>query len=63
LIESLLQTKAALIIASHRVSILEPCDKVIVMKAGKIIASGRFNDVRPVIDTVKKETREGTHHE
>ena len=63
LIESLLQTKAALIIASHRVSILEPCDKVIVMKAGKIIASGRFNDVRPVIDTVKKETREATHHE
>jgi ATP-binding cassette subfamily B protein len=50
LIESLLQTKSALVIASHRVSILEPCDKVLVMQNGKLIAHGPFSKIRSVID-------------
>jgi len=50
LIESLLKTKSALVIASHRVSILEPCDKVLVMQNGKVIAQGPFSKIRSIID-------------
>lgn len=57
LIESLLDTKAALMIASHRVSILEPCDRIFVLKDGCIIASGKYRDVKHVIEVVEQEDR------
>ncbi len=50
LIKSLLATKSALIIASHRASILEPCDKILVFEAGRIIAQGAYGDVRHLIE-------------
>lgn len=50
LIKSLLATKSALIIASHRVSILEPCDRILVFEAGRIIAEGTYHDVRHLIE-------------
>jgi ATP-binding cassette subfamily B multidrug efflux pump len=50
LIKSLLATKSALIIASHRVSILEPCDKILVFDAGRIIAEGTYGDVKHFIE-------------
>jgi len=59
LIESLLQTKSALVIASHRVSILEPCDKVLVMQNGKIIAQGPFSQIRSAIDFADKPSHTG----
>ncbi len=62
LIDALLQTKAALLIASHRFSILEPCDKVLVMKSGSMIACGPFAEVRPVIESVKDELPTEVHH-
>ena len=52
---SLLETKSALLIASHRVSILEPCDKVLVMRDGRIIATGPYSDVRPLIESIAQE--------
>lgn len=55
LIKSLLETKSSLLIASHRISILEPCDKVLVMKDGRIIASGRYNEVKGLIETIARE--------
>jgi ATP-binding cassette subfamily B multidrug efflux pump len=55
LIHSLLETKSALLIASHRVSILEPCDKVLVMRDGRIIGSGSYGDVRSLIETISLE--------
>ena len=58
LIKSLLETKAALIIASHRISILQPCDKILVMKAGRIIAAGKFNEVKHIIEIVQQEINE-----
>lgn len=50
LIKSLLATKSALIIASHRVSILEPCDKILVFDAGRMIAEGTYGDVKHLIE-------------
>jgi ATP-binding cassette subfamily B protein len=50
LIKSLLATKSALIISSHRVSILEPCDKILVFEAGRIIAQGTYREVRHLIE-------------
>lgn len=50
LINTLLRTKAALIIASHRISIIRPCHKIIVLDDGKIIASGTYDDVRKFIE-------------
>ncbi len=55
LIDSLLKTKAALVIASHRTSILEPCDKVLVMKEGRIVSFGKFSEVRALIETIASE--------
>ena len=55
LIKSLLETDAALVIASHRVSILEPCDKVLVMKQGRLIASGKYADVKHIVEAVRLE--------
>lgn len=50
LIKSLLATKSALIIASHRISILEPCDRILVFDAGRIIAEGTYSDVKHLIE-------------
>jgi ATP-binding cassette subfamily B protein len=58
LIAHLLETKSALIIASHRPSILVPCDKILVMDQGRVIAQGKYNDVRHLIES--KETRGAT---
>ena len=55
MIKSLLETDAALVIASHRVSILEPCDKVLVMKQGRLIASGKYADVKHIVEAVRLE--------
>ena len=55
LIKSLLETDASLVIASHRVSILEPCDKVLVMKEGRIIASGKYSEIRHIVESVRLE--------
>jgi ATP-binding cassette subfamily B protein len=55
LIKSLLETDAALVIASHRVSILEPCDKVLVLKQGRLIASGKYADVKHIVEEVRLE--------
>jgi ATP-binding cassette subfamily B protein len=55
LIKSLLETDAALVIASHRVSILEPCDKVLVLKQGRVIASGKYADVKHIVEAVRLE--------
>lgn len=49
LVETLLATKATLLIASHRSSILEPCDEVIVLDQGKIIGRGTYQDVAHLI--------------
>jgi ATP-binding cassette subfamily B protein len=57
LIASLLNTKAALIIASHRPSILVPCDKILVMDKGRIIAQGTYGEVRHLIES--RELRGG----
>ena len=57
LIASLLNTKAALIIASHRPSILVPCDKILVMDKGRIVAQGTYGEVRHLIES--RELRGG----
>lgn len=57
LISTLLTTKAALIIASHRISIIRPCHKIIVLDEGKIIASGTYQDVREFIDISTSNNR------
>ena len=51
LINSLLDTKAALIVASHRISILKPCHKIIILDKGKMIAIGPYENVRHYIET------------
>jgi ATP-binding cassette, subfamily B, multidrug efflux pump len=53
LIKSLLSTKAALVIASHRVSILEPCDKVLVLQNGRLIASGKYNEIKHLVEALE----------
>jgi ATP-binding cassette subfamily B protein len=58
LIESLLTTKSALLIASHRVSILEPCDKILIFKEGRIAKFGTFPEVRDLIDTITRDEKE-----
>ena len=50
LIKNLLETKTALVIASHRVSILEPCDKILVLKNGRLVASGKFKDIKHLVE-------------
>ena len=42
LVKELLATKATLMIASHRTSILEPCDEILVLSDGVLIARGPF---------------------
>lgn len=49
LVETLLATQATLLIASHRSSILEPCDEVIVLDQGKLIAQGTYESVAHLI--------------
>ena len=51
LITALLGTKAALIIASHRISILKPCQKIMVLDGGKMIAFGPYEQVRHFIES------------
>ncbi|MEI6833868.1 MAG: ABC transporter ATP-binding protein [bacterium] len=51
LIKALLGTKAALIIASHRISILKPCHKIMVLDGGKMIAFGPYEQVRHFIES------------
>jgi ATP-binding cassette subfamily B protein len=51
LITALLGTKAALIIASHRISILKPCHKIMVLDGGKMIAFGPYEEVRHFIES------------
>jgi ATP-binding cassette subfamily B protein len=51
LITALLGTKAALIIASHRISILKPCHKIMVLDGGKMIAFGPYEQVRHFIES------------
>ncbi len=55
LIDALLKTQSALIIASHRMSILAPCNKVLVMRSGHVIATGTFEEVRPLIESAHQE--------
>ena len=49
LVDTLLATQATLLIASHRSSILEPCDEVIVLDQGKLIGRGTYSDVAHLI--------------
>ena len=49
LIDTLLATQATLLIASHRSSILEPCDEIIVLDHGKLIGRGTYHDVAHLI--------------
>lgn len=49
LVETLLATQATLLIASHRSSILEPCDEVIVLDHGKLIGRGTYQAVAHLI--------------
>ena len=51
LIKALLGTKSALIIASHRISILKPCNKIMVLDGGKMIAFGPYEQVRHFIES------------
>jgi ATP-binding cassette, subfamily B, multidrug efflux pump len=51
LIGALLESKAALMIASHRVNILKGCHKVIVLDSGKIVAMGTYDEVGSLIET------------
>jgi ATP-binding cassette, subfamily B, multidrug efflux pump len=55
LIKSLLETKTALVISSHRVSILEPCDKVLVLKNGRLVASGKYNDIKHLVEAADED--------
>ena len=50
LIKSLLETKTALVIASHRVSILEPCHKILVLKNGRLVATGKYNEIKHLVE-------------
>lgn len=50
LIKSLLETKTALVIASHRVSILEPCHKILVLKNGRLVATGKYSDIKHLVE-------------
>lgn len=59
LIETLLATQATLLIASHRSSILEPCDEILVLDQGKLIGRGRFKEVESLI-RVKERERESS---
>jgi ATP-binding cassette subfamily B multidrug efflux pump len=56
LIKALLGTKAALIIASHRISILKPCHKIMVLDGGKMIAFGPYEQVRHFIESAPSTT-------
>lgn len=60
LINSLLASKSALLIASHRVSILEPCDRVIILDAGKIVAQGKYQEVKHLIEIGEARPNSGT---
>jgi ATP-binding cassette subfamily B protein len=51
LINALLATKAAIIIASHRISILKPCHRIMVLDGGKMVAFGPYEQVRQFIET------------
>lgn len=51
LINALLATKAAILIASHRISILKPCHKIMVLDGGKMVAFGPYEQVRQFIET------------
>lgn len=55
LISNLASTDAALLIASHRPSILKSCSKVMVMEGGQIVSSGRYADVQHFIETSESE--------
>jgi ATP-binding cassette subfamily B multidrug efflux pump len=50
LIKSLLETKKALVISSHRVSILEPCNKILVLKNGRLVATGKYNEIKHLVE-------------
>lgn len=50
LIENLLGTQATLLIASHRTSILEPCDEVWVLDKGQLVARGSYREVLSFIE-------------
>ena len=54
LINALLATKAAILIASHRISILKPCHKIMVLDGGKMVAFGPYEQVRQFIETDNK---------
>ncbi|MCX6116894.1 MAG: ABC transporter ATP-binding protein [Proteobacteria bacterium] len=54
LIKSLLETKATLIIASHRTSILEDCDEVWILEEGRIAHRGTFQELSPLIHSMSK---------
>lgn len=60
LIETLLATQATLLIASHRSSILEPCDEILVLDQGRLIGRGTFAVVEPLM-RVRENTAEGTN--
>jgi ATP-binding cassette subfamily B protein len=49
LIAGILSKKSTLIIASHRASILEPCDEVLIFEKGTIIARGPYSAVKDKI--------------
>jgi len=51
LVNALLATKAAIIIASHRISILKPCHRIMVLDGGKMVAFGPYEQVRHFIET------------
>jgi ATP-binding cassette, subfamily B, multidrug efflux pump len=59
LIENLMQTKATLMIASHRPSILESCDEVWILNHGSIANRGTFDAMKPIFSE-KLPTEETT---
>ena len=65
LIASLTSTNAALLIASHRPSILKACHKIIVLDAGQITCIGSYNDVKHLIEetqSTQASKNEGAEH-
>ncbi|MCX6125930.1 MAG: ABC transporter ATP-binding protein [Proteobacteria bacterium] len=63
LTQNLLSRNTTLIIASHRTSILEPCDEIWIMEHGSLIARGTYREVakyieQPTNNNVAADSRE-----